>query len=123
MAEGIRFDATVYKVDRSTVLRLPEKASKRLPSRSQVAVHGTLNGHEFRTVLEPDGAAGHWMKVDKRLQNAAGLKPGDTARLDLEPAAEWPEPRVPEDLEAALASAPQKIQLLWREITPMARWE
>ena len=27
------------------------------------------------------------------------------------------------DLAAALAGAPQKIQNLWKEITPMARWE
>jgi hypothetical protein len=35
----------------------------------------------------------------------------------------WPEPSVPPDLAAALAGAPQKIQDLWNEITPMARWE
>jgi hypothetical protein len=88
-----------------------------------VAVHGTINGHEFRTVLEPDGSAGHWMKLDKQLQKAARLNPGETAKLDVEPAREWPEPQVPEDLETALAAAPEKIQRLWQEITPMARWE
>ena len=36
---------------------------------------------------------------------------------------DWPEPSVPPDLAAALAGAPQKIQNLWKEITPMARWE
>jgi uncharacterized protein YdeI (YjbR/CyaY-like superfamily) len=30
---------------------------------------------------------------------------------------------VPEDLEAALRAAPQRIGDLWRDITPMARWE
>lgn len=120
---SIRFDATAYRVHSSIILRLPEKASERLPSRGQVAVRGTINDLEFQTVLEPDGSAGHWMKVDKRLQAATGLKPGDTAVLDIEPAGVWPEPQVPEDLEAALANAPQKIQLLWQEITPMARWE
>jgi uncharacterized protein YdeI (YjbR/CyaY-like superfamily) len=30
---------------------------------------------------------------------------------------------VPQDLKAALAAAPQRIQDLWEEITPMARWE
>jgi uncharacterized protein DUF1905/bacteriocin resistance YdeI/OmpD-like protein len=120
---GIRFDATVYKIDNATLLRLPEKASKRLPSRGQVAVHGTINDHAFRTVVEPDGAFGHWIKLDKQVQKAAGLKPGSTATLEIEPVKEWPEPKVPKDLEVALAAAPQKIQLLWREITPMARWE
>lgn len=120
---GIRFDATVYEVDDSLILRLPEDASQGLPSRGQVAVQGTLNGHDFRTVLEPDGSFGHWMKVDKPLQKAEGLKAGDTVALDLAPVSEWPKPRVPEDLGAALATAPRKIRLLWQEITPMARWE
>jgi len=30
---------------------------------------------------------------------------------------------VPQDLATALAAAPQKIQDLWNETTPMARWE
>ena len=120
---AIRFDATVYKIDAWTLLRLPEQASRQLPSRGQVAVHGTINGHAFRTVLEPDGSAGHWLKVDKGLQRAARVKPGETANLDLEPAKEWPEPQVPKDLGAALAAAPRAIQQLWQEITPTARWE
>jgi hypothetical protein len=67
----IRFDATLYTIDKSTVLRLPEKASKKLPSRGQVAVQGSINGHQFRTVLEPDGNFGHWMKIDRKLQKSA----------------------------------------------------
>jgi Domain of unknown function (DUF1905) len=51
----IRFDATLYTIANWTVLRLPEKASGKLPSRGQVAVQGTINGHGFRAVLEPDG--------------------------------------------------------------------
>jgi len=120
---GLRFDATVYTVGGASLLRLPEKASERLPSRGQVAVQGTINGHQLQTVLEPDGSFGHWMKLDERVQTTTGLRPGDTATLELEPAEEWPEPKVPRDLQSALATAPKNIQLLWREITPMARWE
>ena len=47
----IRFDATLDTIDRRTILRLPEKASRKLPSRGQVAVRGTINGHGFQTVL------------------------------------------------------------------------
>lgn len=119
----IRFEATVCRVGLLVILRLPEESSRSLPSRGQVAVQGTLNDHDFRTVLEPDGSAGHWMKLGRPLQAATGLKPGDTATLVLEPAADWPEPQVPKDLGAALAAAPQKIQLLWQQITPTARWE
>ena len=119
----IHFDATLSTIDTSIVLRLPETASMNLPSRGQVAVHGTINDVEFQTVLEPDGTSGHWMRVDDHLQRAAGISAGDTATLDVVVTKEWPEPSVPQDLTAALASAPQKIQDLWSEITPMARWE
>lgn len=120
---GIRFDATLQQIGSALLLRLPEPASQSLPSRGQVAVQGTLNGHALRTVLEPDGDSGHWMKVEKRVLKAGGLKAGDTATVELEPVSEWPEPKVPADLDAALVAAPKAIQNLWREITPMARWE
>jgi hypothetical protein len=63
----IRFEATLFMIDTSTVLRLPVTASKSLPSRGQVAVHGTINDVEFHTVLERDGNAGHWMRTDDTL--------------------------------------------------------
>ncbi|MDQ6720982.1 MAG: YdeI/OmpD-associated family protein [Candidatus Dormibacteraeota bacterium] len=119
----IRFEATLYAIDKRTILRLPEKASVKLPSRGQVAVQGTINGHGFQAMLEPDGYFGHWMRVDGKLQQTAALGAGDTATLEIESLKGWPEPNVPQDLETALAAAPQKIQDLWKGITPMARWE
>src|ERR1700686_732896 len=104
----IRFDATLSTIDKRTVLRLPEKASRKLPSRGQVAVRGTINDRGFQAVLEPDGVFGHWMRIDGKLQRAAALGAGDTATLEIEPLKEWPEPKVPQDLETALAAAPQK---------------
>jgi hypothetical protein len=77
----IRFDATLYMIDQRTILRLPEKASGKLPSRGQVAVQGTLNGNGFQTVLEPDGSFGHWMVIDETLRQTAALRAGDTATL------------------------------------------
>jgi hypothetical protein len=119
----IRFNGTVSTIDKWTIVRLPASASAKLPSRGQVAVLGTINGHEFKTVLEPDGSGGHWMKVDGKLQQAAAVDAGDTATLAIESIDDWPEPNLPRDFEAALAAAPQKIQDLWKDITPMARWE
>lgn len=119
----IRFDATLCRIDRSTVLRLPEKASRKLPSRGQVAVRGMINGHRFQTVLEPDGNSGHWIRIDRKLREGAALEAGDRAALEIESVRDWPEPSVPQDLKAALGAAPQKIQDQWKEITPMARWE
>jgi hypothetical protein len=122
-ASTIRFDATLYTLDKATLLRLPAQASRKLPSRGQVAVQGTINGHAFQTVLEPDGNAGHWMKIDRTLHRLAGVRAGDTATLEVTPRDEWPEPLVPHDLAAALAAAPKHIQDMWEDITPMARWE
>jgi hypothetical protein len=122
-APPIGFDAIVNTIDSWTILRLPERASRKLASRGQVAVKGTINGHGFRTVLEPDGRFGHWMRIEGKLAQAAALSAGDTARLEIETLKDWPEPNVPQDLETALAAAPQKIKDLWKGITPMARWE
>jgi hypothetical protein len=123
MAGIIRFDATLHTTKGPAILQLPEAASRKLPSRGQVAVHGTINGHTFQTVLEPDGNFGHWMRVDGRLRRATGVNSGDTATVELEPTKEWPEPSVPPDLRRALSEAPQKIHDLWEAITSMARWE
>ena len=104
-------------------MRLPEEASEKLPSRGQVAIQGTINGHAFQTVLEPDGDFGHWMRIDEEQQQTAALSAGDAVTLEIEPLKDWPEPNVPEDFETALAAASQKIQDIWNDITPMARWE
>ena len=120
---AIRFAARLDRIDSSTIVRLPEEASGRLPSRGQVAVQGTMNGHEFQAVLEPDGSKGHWVKVTHELQHAADLSDGDIVDLAIEATPDWPEPDVPSDLATALSAAPQKIRDLWRDITPMARWE
>lgn len=120
---SIRFAGTLDKIDKATVLRLPESASRKLPSRGQVAVRGTINGHDFETVLEPDGKLGHWMRIDPGLRRAASADVGDVASLEVVPLRDWPEPNVPSDLARALAGAPKSIRHLWQDITPMARWE
>lgn len=119
----ISFSAPLYTLKEWTLLRLPEESSVQLPSRGQVAVTGTINGHTFTTVLEPDGYWGHWMRVTDELQQVAGVKSGDVATLSLTPIKDWPEPDVPEDVTKALASASQKVKDKWQDITPMARWE
>jgi hypothetical protein len=119
----IRFEASAVAIDESTILRLPEKASRLLPSRGQVAVRGSINGFDFRTVVEPDGMKGHWIKLDKRLRNAAGICAGDTVSVAIEVVSQWPEPDVPSDLGVALSDAPEEIREMWQDITPMARWE
>jgi hypothetical protein len=122
-ASTIRFDAKPSAIGDRTIVRLPERVSEKLPSRGQVAVRATINGHGFDTVVEPDGSFGHWLAIDEEQRQTAAVSPGATARLEIELREDWPEPAVPQDLEAALAAAPQAIQGLWKDITPMARWE
>jgi hypothetical protein len=122
-SEVIAFDATLCEVAAATILRLPEPASRSLPSRGQVAVQGTLNGRTFQTVVEPDGRRGHWIRVTPRIRKAARLAVGDTVDVELQVVPEWPEPDVPSDLAAALKTAPPDVQERWQDITPMARWE
>jgi Domain of unknown function (DUF1905)/Bacteriocin-protection, YdeI or OmpD-Associated len=122
-AATVRFSATIDTLDTVTLVRLPERASRQLPSRGQVAVRGSINDHEFRTVLEPDGDKGHWIRIDPALRQSAHINPDDHVAITLETTPHWPEPDVPGDLRAALASAPPKVTDIWNDITPMARWE
>lgn len=117
------FTAELISVKSRSILRLPEEASKALPSRGQVAVTGELAGQAFETVLEPDGEFGHWMNVGEALQRAAGVRPGDAVAVRVEVRSEWPEPVVPADLAAALKAASPRVSAKWADITPMARWE
>jgi hypothetical protein len=120
---SVQFCATVIAVGSTTIVRLPEPASKALPSRGQVAVAARLRGVEFDTVVEPDGRRGHWIRLTPALLKAARARVGDDVDIELTVTPEWPEPEVPRDLAAALSSAPADVQERWADITPMARWE
>lgn len=118
-----RFKAELSMIDDTYLVRLPESVSEKLPSRGQVAVHATIDGHPFETVVEPDGRRGHWLRVHPSLQQAAAVHPHDSVELTLKLAPDWPEPDVPPDLSAALTAAPAGTRRLWEDLTPMARWE
>src|SRR5437016_1163657 len=123
-ASKIRFRAKLFrpaataKVGSWTFLILPKDASAKLPSRGMTTVEGTINGFPFRATLEPDGQRSHWLKVNRKLREAAGADAGDVVTLEIAP--ESLEPRVPADLRKALAAAP-KARALWADITAIAR--
>ncbi len=83
-------------------------------------VEGTINGYSFRATLEPDGQKSHWLKVTKKVREAAAADVGDVVTLEIMSAGEKAEPRVPADLRKALTAAPQ-ARALWSDITPIAR--
>ena len=121
----IRFKTKLLRPETSkavswTFLILPESASAKLPSRGMATVEGTINGFSFRATLEPDGQRSHWLKVSRKMREAAGADAGDVVTLEIASSGEEPEPRVPADLRKALAAAP-KARTLWSDITPVAR--
>ena len=101
-------------------LVLPRAASAKLPTRSMVTVAGTLDGAPFQATLEPDGAGSHWLKVEKKLRDAAGAEIGAMIELEIAPVTEEPEPKLPTDLRKALAAHPAALAT-WKDITPVAR--
>ena len=125
-ASNIRFKATLHrpaereKGEAWTFLVLPKAASSKLPSRSMSSVEGTLNDAPFAATLEPDGQGSHWLKVDEKLRKAAKVEPGDKVELEIHPAEQEPEPEVPDDLQQALANAPD-ARAVWDDITAVAR--
>jgi hypothetical protein len=83
-----------------------------------VLLKGVINGKPFHAAAEPDGKGSHWFRVPEGVK----AKAGDTVDLEFEVSKDWPEPNVPEDLAAALAADPEAMAV-WRDITPMARWD
>ncbi len=118
----INFKTKLYKIGDWTILRLPEDASAKLPSRGQVMVEGTINGVQLKTPLEPDGKWSHWLKVEKNFQDTIGAKAGDEVTLSIMPTKEWSEPEIPADIMKAVEAIPE-VHELWQRITPLARWE
>jgi hypothetical protein len=116
-----RADQREKKAGSWTFLILPKKASAKLPSRGITAIEGTINGVRFQATLEPDGQKSHWLKVERKLREAAGADAGDVVTLELAAAAKDPEPEVPADLKKALAAAVPKTRTTWSDITPNAR--
>ena len=125
-ASKIHFRATLFrptatgKVGSWTFLNLPKNASAKLPSRGMTTVEGAMNGFPFRATLQPDGQRGHWLRVSRKMGEAAGADAGDVVTLEIAPVREEPDPRVPADLRMALMAAP-KARALWSDITPIGR--
>jgi hypothetical protein len=124
---SIRFKAKLFrpaegeKGESWTFLILPKNASAKLASRGITAIEGTINGFPFRATLEPDGQKSHWLKVDRKLREAARADTGDVVTLEIAPAGKETEPEVPTDLRKALATAAPKARVAWSDITPNAR--
>ncbi|MEY2504445.1 MAG: hypothetical protein QOG27_725 [Verrucomicrobiota bacterium] len=103
-------------------LILPKEASAKLRSRGLTPIEGTMNGVPFQAAVDPDGQKSHWLKVNRKLNEAAGAEAGDVVTMEIASPAVEPEPTVPADLKKALAAAP-KARAVWSNITTNARWD
>jgi hypothetical protein len=124
----IRCEATLFKIGEWIILRLPDEASAKLPSRGMIMVKGTINSIPFKALLEPDGRYGpglkpsHWFAPSQKLLDDANASSGDSVQVSVEPTKEWVEPEVPEDVKKALQTS-SKAETVWKDITPLARWD
>lgn len=117
----IRFETELYEINGWRILRFPEYASKKLPSRGTLMIRGTMNGIPIETPLEPDGAGSHWFRVSDTLSADIQATAGDKVSLIIEPIKLEQEPEVPLDLNDALTAA--GLLDRWNGITTRARWE
>ena len=103
-----------------TFLVLPRDASAKLPTRGRTTVGGIINGHPFAATLEPDGQKSHWLTVNKKLREAAGVAVGDVVPLNILSIGNERESRVPVDLRTALTASPEAMAV-WSDLTTNAR--
>jgi hypothetical protein len=101
-------------------LVLPKDASDTLPRRGRTSIDGTINGHPFQAMLEPDGQLSHWLKVPTELFEAAGAGFGEMVTVKISPVIPQPEPIPPDDLWQALHACP-KAKSVWAATTTIAR--
>lgn len=118
----ICFKAKPYKIGLWTLIRLPESASAKLPTRGMTMAGGSISAIPFQAALEPDGKKSHWFRLSENLCEAIGVANGNAVTVVIEPCNVWPEPEVPTDLTKALEENPAADKL-WLTITPQARWD
>ncbi|AHY45563.1 Bacteriocin-protection, YdeI or OmpD-Associated [Rubrobacter radiotolerans] len=122
----LRFEARIFRPPKTavtktgsrTLLGVPEWISEQFPSHCTTTVEGTINGHPFRAVLEPEATGGHRLRVNKAMLRGADANAGDTVKLAI--LGPEPEPTVPADLRLALASS-HEARTLWDDLTSMGR--
>jgi hypothetical protein len=118
-ASGLkRFRALVRREEGSEVcaIDIPFDVEKTFGSRGRVPVRGTLNGAPYRSSVFRMGGDCHFMAVNRRLREAAGVRGGETVPVTMERDAE---PRVitpPADFARAL-KGDKDAQATWDKLS------
>lgn len=122
---GIKFKALVEAMDPKgswAFVKFPLSVSKKLGTRAQIAVKGSVNGFAIRTSAMPNGDGSHHLMFNKVMRAGAKADLGDTVLVEIELDGEERKPAVPEDLKKAIVINPA-AKKLWGVITPRAREE
>jgi hypothetical protein len=87
-----------------TSLTVPFKVEEVFGTRARVAVKSTINGVPFRTSIMPESDGTHSMMVNKTMQQAANVKPGDTVTVLMELDSKPRVVSIPADLKKAFVN-------------------
>jgi hypothetical protein len=105
-----------------TTLDIPPEVSASFETKQRFPVRITIGGHTFRSSAMPWGDGRFYLVINKEMQRAAGVGPGDTVTITLEPDDEPREVDVPEVLQARLNETPGAADG-WNELPYSARKE
>jgi hypothetical protein len=86
-----------------TVAYIPFDVKKVWGDKAKLRVKGEINGFAFRTSLFSTGKGRHFLLVNKKMQAAAGVGFGYTAKFRLELDTQVRVPNIPPELRRALA--------------------
>ncbi|HEX8336597.1 MAG TPA: YdeI/OmpD-associated family protein [Pyrinomonadaceae bacterium] len=119
-----RFRALVRRKEGGEVcsIDIPFDVEKTFGARGRVPVRGTLNGAPFRSSAFRMGGGCHFMVVNRRMREAAGVRGGETVPVVME---RDTEPRIvepPADFARALKSN-RDAQAVWDKLSYTHRRE
>ena len=109
-----RFEATLERMRSRlnwTIIRLPFDAAKWYGMRGQIKVKVEINGCSFRTSLFPTAEGVHILLVNKRMQKAARVRAGDSARFQIE-----------RDIQKRVVTVPDPLKRILAEDRSFRRW-
>jgi hypothetical protein len=99
-----KFTCTIESGDRGRVfITMPFDPAALWGKKGRHYVTGTINGHPFQGSLGSRGGS-YFMPLNKELQSAAGVAPGDKVKVTIEADAPQ-EDGLPDDVDAALAAS------------------
>jgi hypothetical protein len=117
---ALRRPADMQGEDTWVFVILPKSESDKFPRRGRTSVEGSINGHAFQAVLEPDGQLSHWLRISRAQLESWAVEAGSLVTLEVQPLANELEPQLPLEFSAALESSP-KAKETWDNTTTIAR--